>query len=80
MFSNSLLAASTPPIHTGDHSTPAPLRSALKDHVVAEAFERGWDTPINGDLLSEAEAAGFPILITADGGLRVSAAERSSAC
>ena len=26
-----------------DHSTPAPLRYALKGHVLVEAFERGRD-------------------------------------
>jgi hypothetical protein len=26
-----------------DHSTPAPLRHALKSHVVVDAIERGWD-------------------------------------
>ena len=26
-----------------DNGTPAPLRSALKGHIVVEAIERGWD-------------------------------------
>jgi hypothetical protein len=53
-----------------DHSTPAPLRYALKAHVVIEAVERGWDRLTNGALLNEAEAAGFEIFITADKNIR----------
>ena len=49
-----------------DHSTPAPLRYALKGHVVVEAIERGWDRLANGALLDAAEAAGFDLLVTAD--------------
>jgi hypothetical protein len=49
-----------------DHSTPAPLRYALKDHVVVEAIERGWERLFNGALLNEAEAAGFELLVTAE--------------
>ncbi|HEY1159990.1 MAG TPA: hypothetical protein VGE83_05135 [Terracidiphilus sp.] len=49
-----------------DHSTPAPLRYALKGHVVIEAIERGWDRLANGALLDAAEAAGFELLATAD--------------
>jgi hypothetical protein len=47
-------------------STPAPLRYVLKSHVVVEAVERGWERLSNGDLLDEAESAGFEILVTAD--------------
>ena len=49
-----------------DHSTPAPLRSALKGHVIVEAVERGWETLGNGALLDAAEAAGFEVFVTAD--------------
>jgi len=42
-----------------DHSTPAPLRYALKSHVVVEAVERGWDRLVNGALLEAAETALF---------------------
>jgi hypothetical protein len=49
-----------------DHSTPAPLRYALKAHVVVEAVERGWEKLANGALLNAAEAAGFELLVTAD--------------
>ena len=53
-----------------DHSVPAPLRHHLKNHTVAEALERGWDRLSNGDLLREAEAAGFEVLLTADKNIR----------
>ena len=39
-----------------DNGTPAPLRYALKGHVVVEAIERGWDRLANGELLTAAEA------------------------
>jgi hypothetical protein len=53
-----------------DHSTPAPLRYALKAHTVVEAVERGWERLANGALLQEAEAAGFDVFITADKNIR----------
>ncbi len=53
-----------------DHSTPAPLRYALEDHVVVEAIERGWERLVNGALLDAAEAAGFEVLVTADKNIR----------
>ena len=49
-----------------DHSTPAPLRYALKGHVIVEAVERGWERLANGELLEAAEAAGFDLFVTAD--------------
>ncbi len=49
-----------------DHSTPAPLSSYLTGHTVVEAKDKGWDKLSNGDLLAEAERAGFDILLTAD--------------
>ena len=53
-----------------DHSTPAPLRYALKGHVIVEAVERGWERLANGALLDAAEAAGFELFVTADKNLR----------
>ena len=53
-----------------DHSTPAPLAVHLTGHAVTEARERGWDTLSNGDLLAEAERAGFDVLVTADKNIR----------
>jgi hypothetical protein len=53
-----------------DQNMPAPLRHALVGHDVATAYERGWHTLQNGDLLSAAEAGGFELLLTADQNLR----------
>ena len=53
-----------------DNGTPAPLRYALKGHVVVEAIERGWDRLANGDLIAAAEAEGFDILLTTDKNMR----------
>jgi hypothetical protein len=49
-----------------DNGTPAPLRYALKGHVVVEAVERGWDRLLNGELIAAAESAGFDLLLTTD--------------
>jgi len=53
-----------------DNGTPAPLRHALKGHMVVEAFERGWDRLLNGQLIAAAEAAGFDVLLTTDKNMR----------
>jgi hypothetical protein len=53
-----------------DNGTPAPLRYALKGHVVVEAVERGWDRLLNGELLAAAESAGFELLLTTDKNIR----------
>ncbi len=53
-----------------DHSVPAPLSPYLIGHTVTEARDRGWDTLSNGDLLAEAERAGFDVLLTADKNIR----------
>jgi hypothetical protein len=53
-----------------DHSTPAPLASGLTGHIVTKAKDRGWDRLSNGDLLAEAERAGFDLLLTADNNMR----------
>ena len=53
-----------------DHSTPAPLSSYLTEHIVTKAKDRGWDRLTNGELLVEAERAGFDVLLTADNNMR----------
>jgi hypothetical protein len=53
-----------------DNGTPAPLRFALKGHVVVEAIDRGWDRLANGELIAAAEAAGFELLLTTDKNIR----------
>jgi hypothetical protein len=49
-----------------DQGTPAPLRNALPGHLVEAAYERGWSTLSNGNLLAEAEAASFELFVTTD--------------
>jgi hypothetical protein len=46
-----------------DHSVPAPLSPYLIGHTITEARTRGWDTLSNGDLLAEAERAGFAFFL-----------------
>jgi hypothetical protein len=53
-----------------DQGTPAPLRQKLASHEVETAFERGWQTLQNGELLSTAESAGFDVIVTTDKNLR----------
>jgi len=47
-----------------DQGTPVPLRHALVGHTVTTAYERGWSTLSNGELLAMADAASFDVLIT----------------
>ncbi len=53
-----------------DHVTPSGIARFLPDHTVTKAKDRGWDTLTNGDLLAEAERAGFDVLLTADKNMR----------
>ena len=53
-----------------DQGTPVPLRNTLAGHSVSTAYELGWATLKNGDLLRSAEESGFEILITTDTNLR----------
>lgn len=52
-----------------DQGVPAPLRDLLPGHEVQTAFELGWSTISNGELLSRAEAR-FDALVTTDRKLR----------
>jgi hypothetical protein len=52
-----------------DQNVPAPLRHILPGHQVETAYERGWAELLNGDLISQAESAGFDLLITSDQGI-----------
>ena len=53
-----------------DHVTPRGIARFLPGHTVTKAKDRGWDRLTNGDLLAEAEAAGFDVLLTADKNMR----------
>lgn len=49
-----------------DQGTPAPVKRILAGHIVETAYQRGWSTYPNGELLRAAEAAAFDLLITTD--------------
>ena len=53
-----------------DHVTPGGIARFLLSHTITKAKDRGWDTLSNGDLLAEAERAGFDLLLTADKNMR----------
>ncbi|MGA2988411.1 MAG: hypothetical protein ABSG32_31970 [Terriglobia bacterium] len=54
-----------------DNGTPRTLARYLIDrHTVTEARARGWEELENGELLNQAEAAGFEVLVTTDKNLR----------
>jgi len=54
-----------------DNGTPRTLARFLIDrHAVTEARARGWEELDNGELLVQAEAAGFEVLVTTDKNLR----------
>lgn len=53
-----------------DQGTPAPLRQALQGHQVVTAYELGWATLKNGELLLAAEIEGFEVFVTTDRNLR----------
>ncbi|HVG10802.1 MAG TPA: hypothetical protein VNM67_24075 [Thermoanaerobaculia bacterium] len=49
-----------------DQGTPVPLRRHLRSHQVTTVYELDWSTLQNGALISQAEAAGFDVLVTTD--------------
>jgi hypothetical protein len=49
-----------------DQNTPFGVRRILTTHDVRTAFQMGWATLSNGDLLDAAEQAGFEALVTSD--------------
>ena len=53
-----------------DQGTPAPLRHALIGHLVETAYERGWSSLKNGELIAAAESAGFEVFVTTDKNLK----------
>jgi hypothetical protein len=53
-----------------DQGTPVPLRHELTGHTVSTAYELGWATMTNGELLGSAERMGFEVLVTTDTNLR----------
>lgn len=53
-----------------DQGVPVPLRESLSQHEISTAYERGWSTLKNGDLLDAAEREGFEVFVTTDKNLK----------
>ena len=53
-----------------DNGVPRGLIAFLTNHQVEEARSRGWEELSNGELIEEAENAGFDVLLTADKNIR----------
>jgi hypothetical protein len=53
-----------------DQGTPVPLRQFLQNYTVKTAYEEGWSTLSNGELMKEAEQASFQLFVTTDQNLR----------
>jgi len=53
-----------------DHVTPRGIARFLPGHDVTIAKDRGRDRLTNGDLLAQAERAGFDVVLTADKNMR----------
>ena len=53
-----------------DHNIPSGTARALVGHQVTEAIERGWQRVSNGQLIANAEEAGFDVFLIADKRIR----------
>jgi len=53
-----------------DQGVPVPLRSRLSGHEIVTAYELGWSTLKNGELIAAAENAGYELLLTTDQNLK----------
>ncbi len=53
-----------------DQGAPVPLFQFLPTHQVSTAYELGWSHLNNGELLQQAEANNFEVLVTTDQNLR----------
>ena len=54
-----------------DQGTPVPLRNLLgSHHKVETAFEHGWSTLKNSELVTAAQQEGFEVFVTTDKNLR----------
>jgi hypothetical protein len=53
-----------------DNGTPNPIARSLVGHEVAFARQIGWHKLENGELLRQAEEAGYELLLTSDKNIR----------
>jgi hypothetical protein len=49
-----------------DQGTPVNIKPYLPGHTIKTAYQQGWSTLSNGELLQAAESAGFDLLLTTD--------------
>jgi hypothetical protein len=53
-----------------DNGTPKPIALSLVGHQVTYARQIGWHELKNGELLQQAEAAGYEVLLSTDKNIR----------
>jgi hypothetical protein len=53
-----------------DQGTPVPLRNHLEGHEIDTAFELGWSSLRNGELLEAGEQGAYQVLISTDQSIR----------
>ncbi len=53
-----------------DQGTPVPLRDHIQGHQIDTVYELGWSQLRNGELLTNAEQAGYQVFVTTDQNLR----------
>lgn len=53
-----------------DQGVPVPLGKHLVSHQVSTAYDLGWQTLTNGDLLHHEEKSDFDVLVTTDQNLK----------
>lgn len=53
-----------------DQGVPRGLTASFRGHEVTEARKLGWERISNGELLRQAEGAGFDLLLTTDKNVR----------
>ena len=53
-----------------DQGVPVPLRRNLLGHTITTAYEQGWSSLTNGNLLKAAEQGGYQLLLPTDQNLR----------
>ncbi len=53
-----------------DNGVPRGLAQYLSGHIVEEARSLGWERLSNGELIAEAEQAGFTVVVSTDKNIR----------
>jgi len=53
-----------------DNGTPKPISARLTNHEITYARQIGWHEMENGELIQQAEAAGYEVLLSTDKNIR----------